>query len=241
MISRKKTALVVLTVALAVTAAVLVSRSSSQKHVVRFQVIDYVTGRPIQTPKVAVTRSWTTFPLQEIPLLNLKSWSTKSFVSKSAEIEIAGVHLPDPSFTIAVRAPGYGEALIQSRRPGGSTNLETVVIYYFKTTNPGLHDSPYEYAKLTKPFFVELEPIRGGTNRFGARYPLSPQPGSKERAIAVALAEARKSGTPRVLGGTAFKNGHWEVEIDSVRLVTGGSTVFHISEEGEILSTYFSE
>lgn len=195
------------------------------------QVVDYVTGKPISNATVVVSRIWTGFPVEKIPVLGIKPWSRETILAQAGIVRISGV--PRPPYRIVVEAKGYAKALIEQRPRDESDNLDVYRIVYHG--DQWLHESPYEYVNRKRPFTVALEPYAGGTNRAGARYLGTPSAGSKEKAIMTAKRQVKKWPGEFEIKEAAFRNGHWEVTLSRVPAGPGSITLIDVGDDGEIL------
>ncbi len=208
----------------------------SPRETLSFEIVDYVTGKPIQNATVQVLRAWTRLPLDKIPGLGIKPWHETTVRPQSNAVKITGVARSDPTCWIVIGATGYAEASVKQVATPESRNLDSYCIFYSPAGSNLLHDSLHEYVNRKKSFTVALEPVRGGTGRAGARFPTAPSPGSRERAITAASHRAESWGWKQVTADSAsFRNGHWEIKVSSAPPRIGGDAEFDVAEDGEVL------
>ncbi len=209
------------------------------REALRFEIVDYVTGKRIQGATVELSRKWTRLPVESLPLLTIKPHYHRSISAESGVAQIAQVP-DDRTCRIVVQAKGYGDAFIQQQPPDECDNPDVYRIVYFGSN--WLHESAYEYVNRKKPFTVALEPDAGGAERKGARYEITPSSGSKERAIAAINASGDKRGANGKqinVGWAKFRNGHWEIKLSSE--IIGGDTQYDVSQDAEILGIHPGE
>jgi hypothetical protein len=96
-------------VALGLTSVFISSRSG---HTIKFEVIDYVTGKPISSPRVRVSRIWTRLPVDK---LGISDRVTRTLNPTSSIVTVRDLKPVDQSFRIVVQARGYAELSFSSR------------------------------------------------------------------------------------------------------------------------------
>jgi len=226
----------------ALVGVLVVAFTRAPEESLSFEIVDYVTGKRIQSPTVEVSRKWTRLPLESIPFLKISPFRQTTIPTGSGLVHIAHVPKIDLSCRMVVGAKGYADAFIQQQPPDECSNPDVYQITYFPSGGSvwlELHDSPYEYVNRKKLFTVALEPLVGGVERDGVRYRTIPSPGSKERALGALNRRAQKRGSS---GGEVtsvqFINGHWEVRIPRVM---GSQAQYDLGEDGELLGIHPGE
>src|SRR5260370_438227 len=125
----------------AIALAVLVLAQIRRRgEILSFQIVDYVTGKPIQGTTVELSRRWTRLPVDSIPLVHVDPFYSRTVRAETGVVRITDVPKLDLSCRIVVGARGYGEAFIQQQPPDECSNPDVYRIVYFGTN--WLHVSP---------------------------------------------------------------------------------------------------
>src|SRR5262245_3890704 len=76
---------------------------------VAFEIVDYVTGKPIRGATVEVSRIRTNWPVAKLSFLGIKQWHRRTIVAETGIVKINDIPNRDLSCRIVVRAKGYAE------------------------------------------------------------------------------------------------------------------------------------